>query len=161
MKIKKYRSNEKLERKRACLEETITGSRVSGVSLGGRIICAKYVWNIGLKSGVRAQQSLTSDRRRAYTSQLRSPGTSALAKGSGWLVQNSAWLLAAGLTSENLGPDLQNILRQSYDHFTIMPNLRSTYDGRLIYQRTYEKRSANSYVRFKWKIVRSSEIGIS
>ena len=31
-----------------------------------------------------------------------------------------------------LGPDLQNILRQSYDYLTIMPKLRSTYDGRLI-----------------------------
>jgi len=160
MKIKKYRSNEKLERKRACLEETITGSRVSGVSLGGRIICAKYVWNIGSKSGVRARQSLTSDRRRAYTS--HSCGHLELAITSHPRPRTvSTWLLAAGLTSENLGPDLKHILRQSYDHFTIMPNLRSTYNGRLIYQRTYEKRSANSYVRFKWKIVRSSEIGIS
>ena len=32
------------------------------------------------------------------------------------------------------GPDLQNILRQSYDYLTIMPKLRSTYDGRLIYK---------------------------
>jgi len=32
-----------------------------------------------------------------------------------------------------LGPDFQNILRQSYDYLTIMPKLRSTYDGRLIY----------------------------
>jgi len=32
-----------------------------------------------------------------------------------------------------LGPDLLNILRQSYDYLTIMPKLRSTYDGRLIY----------------------------
>jgi len=32
-----------------------------------------------------------------------------------------------------LGPDLQNILRQSYDYLTIMPKLRSTHDGRLIY----------------------------
>jgi len=31
-------------------------------------------------------------------------------------------------------PDLQNILRQSYDYLTIMPKLRSTYDGRLIYK---------------------------
>ena len=31
-----------------------------------------------------------------------------------------------------LGPDLQNILRQSYDYLMIMPKLRSTYDGRLI-----------------------------
>ena len=58
-------------------------------------------------------------------------------------------------------PDLQNFLLQSYDYLTIMPNLRSTYDGRLIYQTSYEKRSAKSYVRFTCKIVRSSEIGIS
>jgi len=37
-----------------------------------------------------------------------------------------------------LGPDLQNILRQSYDYLTIMPKLRSTYDGRLIYKTSYE-----------------------
>jgi len=30
------------------------------------------------------------------------------------------------------GPDLQNILRQSYDYLTIMPKLRSTHDRRLI-----------------------------
>ena len=29
----------------------------------------------------------------------------------------------------HLGPSLQNILRQSYDFFTIMPMLRSTYDS--------------------------------
>ena len=40
-----------------------------------------------------------------------------------------------------LGPDLQNILRQSYDYLTIMPKLRSTYDGRLIYKSSYEERS--------------------
>ena len=39
-----------------------------------------------------------------------------------------------------LGPDLQNILRQSYDYLTIMPKLRSTYDGRLIYKTFYEDR---------------------
>ena len=33
-----------------------------------------------------------------------------------------------------LGPDLQHILRQSYDYLTIMPNLRSTYDRRLIFK---------------------------
>jgi len=38
------------------------------------------------------------------------------------------------------GPDLQNILRQSYDYHTIMPKLRSTYDGRLIYKTSYEGR---------------------
>jgi len=36
--------------------------------------------------------------------------------------------------SPALGPDLQNILRQSYDYLTIMPKLRSTYDRRLIYK---------------------------
>jgi len=41
-----------------------------------------------------------------------------------------------------LGPDLQNILRQSYDYLTIMSKLRSTYDGRLIYKTSYEVREA-------------------
>jgi len=41
-----------------------------------------------------------------------------------------------------LGPDLQNILRQSYDYLTILPKLRSTYDGRLIYKTSYEGRKA-------------------
>jgi len=42
-----------------------------------------------------------------------------------------------------LGPDLQNILRQSYDYlYTVMPKLRSTYDGRLIYKTSYEGRKA-------------------
>jgi len=36
-------------------------------------------------------------------------------------------------------PDLQNILRQSYDYLTIMPKLRSTYDGRLIYKTSYNE----------------------
>ena len=39
----------------------------------------------------------------------------------------------------DLGPDLQNILRQSYDYLTIMPKLRSTYDGCLIYKTSYNK----------------------
>ena len=37
-----------------------------------------------------------------------------------------------------LGPNLQNILRQSYDFLTIMPMLRSTYNGRLIYKTSYD-----------------------
>jgi len=37
-----------------------------------------------------------------------------------------------------LGPNLQNILRQSYDFLTIMQMLRSTYDGRLIYKTSYK-----------------------
>ena len=40
------------------------------------------------------------------------------------------------------GPDLLNILRQSYDYLTIMPMLRSTYDGRSIYKTSYEGRKA-------------------
>ena len=37
------------------------------------------------------------------------------------------------------GLDLQNILRQSYDYLTIMPELRSTYDGRLINKTSQEE----------------------
>ena len=40
------------------------------------------------------------------------------------------------------GPDLLNILRQSYDYLTIIPKLRSTYDGRLIHETSYEGRKA-------------------
>jgi len=35
---------------------------------------------------------------------------------------------------QGLWPDLQNILRQSYDYLMIMRKLRSSYDGRLIYK---------------------------
>jgi len=44
----------------------------------------------------------------------------------------------AGPPTTALGPDVLNILRQSYD-FTIMPQLRSTYDGRLIYKTAYNE----------------------
>jgi len=44
--------------------------------------------------------------------------------------------------NQNLGPDLQNILQQSYDCLTIMPKLRSTYDRRLIHKTSYEGRKA-------------------
>ena len=37
------------------------------------------------------------------------------------------------------GPNSQNILRQSYHYLMIIPKLRSTYDGRLIYQTSYEE----------------------
>ena len=40
-----------------------------------------------------------------------------------------------------LGPDLQTILRQTYDYLTITPKLRSTYDGRLIYKTSYKERA--------------------
>ena len=46
-------------------------------------------------------------------------------------------LYAVWGVTEMLGPDLQNILRRSYDYFTIMPELRWTYDGRLIYKTSY------------------------
>jgi len=42
-------------------------------------------------------------------------------------------------TAEEQGPDLQNILRQSYDYLTIVPKLRLTYDVRLIYQKNLSK----------------------
>jgi len=42
----------------------------------------------------------------------------------------------------NLGPDLKNILRQSYDYLTIMPKLRSTYNRRLIHKTSNEGRKA-------------------
>ena len=40
----------------------------------------------------------------------------------------------------NLGPDLQYISGQSYDCLTIMPKLRSTYDGHRIYKTSCEER---------------------
>jgi len=40
------------------------------------------------------------------------------------------------------GPDLQNILRKSYNYFTITPKLRSTYNECLIYWTSYEGRKA-------------------
>ena len=43
---------------------------------------------------------------------------------------------------QDMGPDLQNILRQSYDYLTIMPKLRSTYDRCLIHKTAYEGRKA-------------------
>ena len=44
----------------------------------------------------------------------------------------------------DLGPYLQNILRQSYDYLTMMPKfLQSTYDGRLICKTSYEECKAS------------------
>ena len=51
--------------------------------------------------------------------------------------------------TNQLGP-IYNIC---YDSLTIMPELRSTYDRRLIYKTSYEGRK----VRFTCKVVRSSE----
>jgi len=69
---------------------------------------------------------------------------------------NGRWQDAL-LRLSNLGPDLQNILRQSYDYLTIMPKLRSTYDGRLIYKNILRRAQGFSQVRFTCKVVRSSE----
>ena len=41
-----------------------------------------------------------------------------------------------------------------YLTLTIMPALRSTYDGCIIYQTSYEERRTNSYIRSTCKIVR-------
>jgi len=41
-----------------------------------------------------------------------------------------------------MAPDLQTILRQSCDYLTIMPKLRSTYDGGLTYKTSYRERRA-------------------
>jgi len=51
----------------------------------------------------------------------------------------SALTLLDGRQEGHPGPDLQNILRQSHDYLTIMPKLRSTYDGRLIYKTSYNE----------------------
>ena len=34
---------------------------------------------------------------------------------------------------------IKNILRQSYDYLSIMPKLRPTYDGRLVYKHLTKK----------------------
>jgi len=57
------------------------------------------------------------------------------------LLKLPAYYAKEGLYN-GLGPDLQNILRQSYDYLTIVPKLRSTYDRRLIHKTSYEGRKA-------------------
>jgi len=50
-------------------------------------------------------------------------------------------MVSPGVECQNetdLGPDLQNILRQSYNNC----QLRSTYDGRLIFKTSYKGRKA-------------------
>ena len=46
-------------------------------------------------------------------------------------------LFSRGCACGSQGPDLENILRQSYDYHTIMPKLRSTYDKRLMYKTSF------------------------
>ena len=54
----------------------------------------------------------------------------------------------------DLGPDLQNILQQSYDYLMIMPKLRLAYDGLIFYEKSFEQCKA----RFTFTIARLSEI---
>ena len=42
--------------------------------------------------------------------------------------------------TDNQGCDLQNIVQQSYNYLMILPMLWLTYDGRLIYETSYEGR---------------------
>jgi len=58
-------------------------------------------------------------------------------------------------------PDLQNALLQYYDYLTIMPKLRSTFDGRLIFktiENILRRTQSFSYIRLTCTIAMSSEI---
>ena len=66
------------------------------------------------------------------------------------------WSSASPTNWPSWGAIYKNILRQSYDYLTIIPKLRSTYDGRLIYKTSYEERK--DFLRYDCKIVRSSKI---
>jgi len=57
----------------------------------------------------------------------------------------------------NLGPDSQNILRQSYDSFIIMRKLLWTYDGRLMYKTSYEGRKGLSLLTY-YSLAESSHL---
>jgi len=59
-----------------------------------------------------------------------------------------------GFSFWHLGPDLLNILRQSYC-LTIMPKFRSTYNRRLIHKTSYEWRKV--FLRYN-SLAKSSEI---
>jgi len=54
-------------------------------------------------------------------------------------ISEVAYSWSSTIHAVRLGPDLQNILRQSCDYLTIVPKLRSTYDGRLIYKTAYNE----------------------
>jgi len=56
-----------------------------------------------------------------------------------WGIQLEEFPLEEHTYKEDLGPDLQNILRQSYDYLMIVPKLRSTSNGQLIYKTSYER----------------------
>jgi len=72
------------------------------------------------------------------------PGSGARGAAPSPLIKSARAQCCGQLTNtvENQGPDLQNILRQSYDYLTMMPKLRSTYDGRLICRTFYKEREA-------------------
>ena len=61
-------------------------------------------------------------------------------------------------TVQELGPDLQNVSRHSYDNLTTVPTLRLTFDGRLIYSNILRRTQGFPYVGFTCSILRSSEI---
>ena len=61
----------------------------------------------------------------------RGGGRSSRPKGKLIVKSEAWWWLLYSWVYTARGPDLQNILRQSYNYLTTMPKLRSTYDGRL------------------------------
>ena len=62
------------------------------------------------------------------------------------------------LIAVDQGPDLQNILRQSYDYLTIMPKLRRLTIDVSFKKNILRRTQGFSQVQFTGKIVRSSEI---
>jgi len=66
----------------------------------------------------------------------------------------TAWSTGRGEIFHVQGPDLQNILRQSYDNAKVTIDLRRTSNLQNILRRT----QGFSYVQFTCKIVRSSKI---
>ena len=82
--------------------------------------------------------------RSRRTRGTRTPGRRARSRRGGWSRRRSAGAPAARtcrpphhhtstLTTTPVGRFTENILRQSYGCLATMPQLRSTYDGRLIY----------------------------
>jgi len=61
-------------------------------------------------------------------------------------------------TVQELGLDLQNVSRHSYDNLTTVPKLRLTFDGRLIYSNILRRTQGFPYVGFTCSILRSSDI---
>jgi len=89
-----------------------------------------------LTSGQTAQQSLRRGGRCSRPAGGRRVNAHTTGKSEVFI------LVLKGRSFVILGPDLQNILRQSYDCLTTVPKLRSTYDGHLIYKASYEELKA-------------------